>query len=303
MATAKRRTEQLRAAVKEFMLVHDTWAADNNRNHPDESYDDALERMATIFEEGEIPGDCRQLAVKVRALLDKWDDFCEERDSGERQYPANEFWTAREQLLKVFSAPEERPTFKPLESIPLLEKQNVPHRIIAKIYGLFDADGNPEAHLVQRELDKPGSVIGPDWVDPRVLAWEAERAERESHADELVAKHHAAAEAAKRPECPESIHDLWEQGVSAKQAARMLGKFANEVQAEFSKFDAEREDVREDTAETKEGGKGKLSDEVKELIYLHADEEMTVEQIAAELQLKPRQVAKVLKDRPAKVEA
>jgi hypothetical protein len=284
-----KRTERLHAAVKEFAAVHDKWSDAQTRPNPDESYADAIEGMFQVFDQGEIPADCRQLAAKVATLQMRWEEYVDQREAGERVYPANEFWEAREKLIQAFSNPVQRPVFKPLESIALLRHQQVPDRLIAKIYGLIGENGEPQSHLVQQEIDQPGSVIGPDtgWVDSRVREWEAQQRESDKYADGLVEKHQAAKAAAEPVKCPESITDLFEQKVGVKQAAKMLKMFEADVEKEFARLKAERE----------AGNSGGDADTAA-MVYLLHDEKKTVEQIAKEVKLSPKKVADLIKNRP-----
>lgn len=289
---ANRRSEQLRAAVKEFMRVHQEWVDADDRPNPDESYADAIDAMFAVFEAGEIPADCRQLTARVLLLQRLWDAYLDQRESGIRRYPENEFWEAREALEKALTNVAVRPTFKPLETIQQLREQKVSDRQIASIYGFLGENGEPQPHMVQQEIDNPGTHIGPDWVDPRVRAWEAEQAAINSHADNLVAKHQAAARAAQNPQAPESLLDLWEQGVTAKQAAKILDKFVDEVEAEFRKLDEQKL-----AGESKCDGDATAAS-TAEKVYALADQNMTAEAIAKELKLKPREVSKIIKERP-----
>lgn len=54
-----------------------------------------------------------------------------------------------------------------LESVhELAVVQKVPHEQVARMWGLVWASGEGKAHLIQQELDNPGSVIAADYIPP-----------------------------------------------------------------------------------------------------------------------------------------
>ena len=58
--------------------------------------------------------------------------------------------------------------------------------------------------------------------------------------------------------CPETVEQLWEQKVSVEQAAKMLGREVDEVQAEYDAFNELAQ--AEATAATASTGHGKGGD-------------------------------------------
>lgn len=256
-STESRRRDQLYAVVDNLTAVHNEWADDANRPNPDEMYWDAVDAVINAFATGSIPAECRTLCECVSDLARELAIF-DERIDFEEGYPHNGFWESRQRLedaRKLIVAP----IIKPLESMQELHRQGVSNDQIARIYKLFDQHGEPQGWLVQKELDNPGSVLGKDWKDPRLV--EAERAERESieRAQSNLAAKSRAAQANARP-CPETPLELWEQSVSVEQAALMLRQPVGAVQEMFDGFDR---DAGEGGASVGDDGAGPSADDAK----------------------------------------
>lgn len=229
-------SENLNALAAELIRYHKVWQTDQNRPDPDDPYWDRVNMLINAFESGEIPADCRRLAVVVSQLQQAAERF-EQRDDQNNYYPRDEigFWQAVEQLQKTIAGKPPEQALKPLESIKELVEQKVNHWQIAKIYGLLDDSGEPQPHLVQKEIDNPGSVINKDWIDPRVKELRANEDAADRYATQLQ---ESKGQAAKRTPCPETPAELWQQKVSVEQSAKMLCKTVDEVQELFDGFDA-----------------------------------------------------------------
>lgn len=238
-----RRSEQLRNLVAEFNRVHAAWQIDENRPNPDEIYWDAVDAVKEGFMQGDIPADCRTLADAVAEFMVEEDEF-ENRQDENRLYPHKAFWEKRE-LLEAASKDAEYKPLAPLETIPELEKQKVPHSQIALIYGLRDRRGNLMPWLVQQELDKPGSILqspgaidGRDWHDPRV----AQQQEAEQVAQQSAETGKRKQRASTKKPCHETPEELFSQGVSVRQAALMLCRPEEEVAEVFARLAKQRDD-------------------------------------------------------------
>lgn len=232
-----RRKENLLAAVDEMTRVHQEWADDNNRPNPDAVYWDTVDQLRTVFATGDIPDDCRDLEDAVAAFLLEVDAFDQRADDWVH-YPHPEFWQARQEIEDTRNATKQTlPELRPLESMQELDAQKVSHEQIAKMYGLVDDAGYGLAHLVKKELANPGSVIGPDWVDPRIKERQQHEIEVTRRESKVQTKRRNAAEEEKP--CPESPQELWEQSVPVAQAARMLRRSEEEVAELFKGFEAE----------------------------------------------------------------
>ena len=253
-----RRMKELIDTCELLLQAHDEWVANENEPNPTSTYWDAVDEVLLAFERGDIPAECRGLAELVERLAIENDRFNARNDDTGEQYPHDDFFAAvqaiRQHLNGVIQVP-----LKPLETIKELVEQKVSHEQIAKIYGFTDRRGNVLPWLVQRELDKPNSVLntsgaidGRDWRDPRLPPVEDSSPEDER----LVRKSKAAADDQKP--CPELPRELWEQKVPAKQAAKMLRRSVTEVEELFAGFELEREQDRAN-GESSEPSAGKKS--------------------------------------------
>lgn len=230
-----RRSAILKQVADGFLAEHDAWASPNNRrpDHLDESYLDSCELVLRTFRSGAIPADCRALAKAVDALAQQFDEYnilCATDDYP----PPSDAFCGAVQALRDCRSKMEFVGLKPLESIAQLEKEQVPHSQIARIYGFLDARGEPQPWKVEEELAKPGKHTGPGtgWVDPRVLETQAEmRAGDESDIDSGDPDDDDADDFGDDDgdgdplgeHCPESIEELIRQGVGVRQIAQMHG--------------------------------------------------------------------------------
>jgi len=200
--------------------------------------------MFESFEAGDIPDEVRALEETLGPLANEYDNFLD-NESDLAGYPQQSFWAAFEKFRETIERPQQETPLRPLESIKQLHDEKVTHNQIAKMYGLVDERGNPQGHLIQKELDAPGSVIGPDWKDPRVKELEAKRSAASRHA---AAIQKARTPNPKAPPCPETPRELWEQRVSVEQSAKMLQQTEDEVRAQFAKWDDEVHQATKDKA-------------------------------------------------------
>lgn len=282
-----RRSEALKAVARGFLQVHDEWAQDRNRPNPDDTYFDSMEALFESFDGGDIPGDCRRLAGAVDEFRTAADAF-EEREDEEQLYPGEAFWRGVEGIKAVVSGPERR-ELPPLESIKeLAAMPYMQHAQICKMYGFIDRKGNLMPRLVQMELDSPGSVIGPaakgkglidgrDWADPRLDELDEQDGAAERHSEAIQEKGRAAQR--DKESCAESARDLWEQGVSPQQAAKMLKRHEKEVRKEFGEWTNARD----------------FSKKVWDLV----DKAVPVPEIAKQLKADQKKVEAAIRDRPA----
>jgi len=285
-----RRSEQLLTIAREFIRVHEEWRQDENRQNPDETYWDAVESMKA-FETGDIPGDIRPLAARVSEFFDEVDAF-DNRANMNDEYPHDSFWKAVDGIRSMLERPGRR-ELPPLESIKeLAAMPYMQHVQICKIYGFTDRRGNPMTRLVQMELDTPGSVIGEaakgkglidgrDWSDPRLDELDAEDSAADRAVEQISRKGRQSRKESGK--CPESLRELWEQGVGAAQAAKMLQQSDSEVAKQFADWD----ELKVFTSR----------------VYELSDKKVPIGEICKQLRTDPNKVQAVLKDRPATVGA
>ncbi|MDE2103980.1 MAG: hypothetical protein KGL39_42480 [Patescibacteria group bacterium] len=240
------RANELHESIDNLIRCHKEWLENDGAPDPDPVYWDAVQAVVDCFAVGDMPSKCRELDVAVDKLAEQVRIF-DERENVENQYPQDGFWEARQNLEDLRLRIVCEPPVRPLEPIAELAKlSGITHEQIARMWGLTDRRGQPMPWLVQRELDKPGSVIatsgsidGRDWRDPR----EEERAKYEASRNKAIAramlrKSRIARENDKP--CHETPRELFEQKVSISQSAKMLKQSEAAVAQLFAQFDAEK---------------------------------------------------------------
>lgn len=238
-STGDPRLVRLLAAVEQFTNVHNNWVADNNAEFPTIVYWDALDELIEVFNSEDIPASGRMLAAAVYELAEEKAIH----EATENLNPHNGFWQKREILENLWTTLRWGGKQKYRESVKELDRQGVPHEQIARIWGLRHRDGSGNAALVARELEYPGSVVGPNYVHPDDM--EAERS-----AQIIIDRHRTAAAAPVTPPpmttpegaalCPETSEELWLQKVPLPQAAKMLGRRQDDLAMEWKEFEQAR---------------------------------------------------------------
>lgn len=298
-----RRSDQLRSVVRDFLHVHETWVNDDSRPHPDEAYWDAVDDLLSAFKRGDVPESCRQLFKAVEAFGEEVSIF-DDRENERQLDPGESFWAARQAMADLLSqADRQTNPLMPLESMQSLRALNPPcsDAQIAKIYGLRDRHGNWLLHLVQQELDKPGSVLktpgavdGHDWRDPRLPPEDEHDDDPIVDEKEKLGRKRKAADKAAAP-CKETPRELWDLGnkpggtaITIKQAAKMLVKSEAEVAELFEQFETERREQLES---------GELVEDRAQEIYDLSDQKFSAVGIAQKLNLDVVEVTAILKKR------
>jgi hypothetical protein len=163
--------EALRQIVEKFNREHARWADDPwSSIEPDHEYIERLIEMFDTFRDG-VPATLRRLEIAVLELRRAWAIY---QISG----CLKEVWRCREAL-------EKEACYKPrlFETIAELDRQNVPHEQIARMWELVDREGRGLPHLVWQELEHPGSVVGANPEHPTIAA---ERKELATKCDRIV---------------------------------------------------------------------------------------------------------------------
>lgn len=159
------RSDVLVASVLNVCKLRDAWM-ESGAPRISNDFVEAMDELTAVFDDGDIPADCRVLFNEYPQLREEWrrfGDYASDRNPA----PVQGFWnilTAMENYLLDHADDFEAP---PMETLKELMEQKVPYRQIAIMYshrgkGPFMRKGVPMPHLVKRELDKPGSVITAD---------------------------------------------------------------------------------------------------------------------------------------------
>lgn len=251
-AIASTRQEELERALDNWERIHLDWVESVNRPNPDATYWDGVVNLIDVFRNGDMPDSMRELADRVEDLYEELDDY-DHRENIDKVMPDDSYWAATQAVLDARKQRQVAARPKRIESIKELNDQKVPLWQIAKIYGFFDPlNGEPDTRPVQQEIDKPGSVITKDWIHPD----ERKRREEESSRRERLATlgpRTARKVRQAKPVSPESCRDLWEQKVSAAQAAKMLDRPEDDIAAEYADFEAQ--EIAEKAASNEDGSK------------------------------------------------
>lgn len=226
------RSRELFDAVDRFTRTHNAWVDDQNSPFPTLSYWEGCDQLLSTFDTGDIPRDCRQLAAAVYELGTERLMFVQADNAN----PPDSFWAKREALESLMTRIRHGKIKPYRESVKDLKAQGVPDEQIARIWGLTHPDGSGNQHLVRRELEFPGSVIGPDYVHPDDKEPEDKVALARSRYATLREKSAPAVQADDDGPCPESSEDLWMQGVAVSQAAQMLKRPEKDVAAEWAEY-------------------------------------------------------------------
>lgn len=233
------RSTELIEAVDQFNRDHHAWVNDVNREHPDAAYWDALTAMLNVWEDGEIPADCRHLQPHIDEINIQLEIFDAESTTSGSIQPNADFWEARQQL-EAARVRQQSPK-RHRESVAELHRQGVPHEQIANMWGLSSIA------QVAQELQRPGSVIGADYVHPEDRRRPTTTENLPTAAADPSTPHAGPRRrVANKESCKETALELWALGqganatpVSHEQAADMLGCTVAEVEAQFRQFDEE----------------------------------------------------------------
>lgn len=174
------RSTELIAAVKASDAAWKEWQEDVNRENPDDQLFDSITDLFAVFDDGDIPSDCRVLEINVSRLRTEWDAYDNREDVGNLNFHEN-FLTAREAMVAGLEAKEAPPAKKLLPIQHFREVEKCSDVQIAAIYDFTDRNGYVLPALVQMEMDNPGSITktpgavdGRDWVNPLGEEWNPE---------------------------------------------------------------------------------------------------------------------------------
>lgn len=231
------RKTHLLLVVDRVLRVRDEWAA-SDVPYITEAWEEAMDDMAAVFSDGDLPGECRQMATHVNLLLGCWREWWDRNQRADlprdkTPAPGPKFWGALSAVEDARDRARPQPV-KRLESVASLKALQPPvgDQQICRIYGWRDEFGHWETWKIEEELAEPGkhSTKDPKWCPPH----EKRRQEAETAQRAAVAR--AKRSLAQKLErmttpAPESIAMLVRQGVSAKQIAHMHKISIDEVMA------------------------------------------------------------------------
>lgn len=208
--------------------VHEEWM-NSDATVVTEPFRSAIEETVEVFGNGDLPNDCRELNARVEEMGKQWSVYQEriEASGNTEELPGNGFWRALEAVEKGREAARPHRRVQ-LESLSELKEQKVPDTQICKIYGWVDSENRPELWKLREEREKPGTHLGPDFVPPLERKRLEADAQREAYLKKMVERSKAKVERISAP-APESWEELFAQGLSARQLAKLKNCTLEEV--------------------------------------------------------------------------
>tara|TARA_Y100000310_G_scaffold309742_1_gene354187 strand:+ start:3239 stop:4513 length:1275 start_codon:yes stop_codon:yes gene_type:complete len=181
---------------------------------------EAVEETIEVFETGSIPGNCRDLWHATQTLQEYWRIYVSEVETigNPAHMPGNGVWSAVENIRRLRAKSNCTPLT--LEPIPELVKQKLSEAQICNIYEWHLPNGQPDVDKLREEIAKPGTHTGEGFVPPAERHRQTREAERTEAIERLRLKQQQKLAALSAPP-PESIGQLAEEGLSAKQIANM----------------------------------------------------------------------------------
>ena len=168
--------------------------------------------------------DCRRLVLAIDEFDTAFCDWAEKcQHNPDRTDPSGtpDVWAAYQRMLdakmpRVFKHPE------PIGALQALKPPTSPQQI-AKIYGWYLPNGQPDTDKVQEEITSPGKHYNPtQWTHPGYVREKAAADARwEQRAKKPTANRPQREDARGPREAPESIDELITHGINAKQIAKM----------------------------------------------------------------------------------
>lgn len=155
--------------VKLLHVIHEfnEWIESDVESPPTHHYWDAvLNFLGTFNVHGrDIPGIF--LNRNLLLAISKFQERLEEFDATDDFYPKADYWECQNDVFKLVSEwPELYSGSRQPSSVFELNRDGVPHDVIAKTWGLLNDDGHPDISLVLKELASPGSVIKKNYKAP-----------------------------------------------------------------------------------------------------------------------------------------
>lgn len=233
------RREHLLLVVDNVIDVHTIWV-ESDTPHLTEELETAVDELVEVFEDGTIPGDCRDLTHRVAELSEHWHAWKAKvaASGGIATVPGDAFWAALEHVEDARRKAEPKPPIV-LESIKELTDQKVPDRQICLIYGWIDGAGHPLLHKLHEERAKPGTHTGEGFLPPAEKSRRQKEARKQAVIDRIREKRRTKVESITTP-APEPIEDLVAQGVSAEQISRLKHMTIAQVMAACDELGVER---------------------------------------------------------------
>lgn len=227
MSEIQKRHDAMLHYVQEMLTEYAVWAEGTEETIVlEDPFDNALLAMFEVFEHGDIPANLRPLTRRVEDLATDYREYRQQiLDTGRTSLPPASMGAYIKDITALLFDVQQ-PDKPPLETIADFDRQKVSDRQIAIAYGWFKENGQPDEPRVRKQrADNPNLEV----ENPHNAALR-ERQKRDQEAIErAIAKQRHREEVASKP-APESVEELLEQGVGAKQIADMKKMTVGELE-------------------------------------------------------------------------
>lgn len=239
--------------VDTFFEVYQEWVEDEDTLRVTELLEVTTDQLVEVFETGDIPAQCRNLARAVEELGRQWLAF--KTKAANAVTPRDEMpgMAFQKQIRLVMEA---RQDAKPKqivmpEPIETLTKQNVSDRQICLIWEWTEADGAPQLWKLREERAEPGKHTK-DYVPPSQRRRQLQ-AQRELEVMQQIHEKTERRLKQRTEPAPEPTKELIQQGLSAKQIAKMKLITVAEVLQVADEHGLERPRLEYDPLESTKG--------------------------------------------------
>lgn len=134
----------------------------------------------------------------------------------------------------------QRNKLRPEASPTNLLAEGISHNQVCGMWGFIHEDGTPDIAKLDKELSNPGSVANESYEHPSMKTHLNDRQNHRRAYEKAFSKAQESHDPyGGQPVCPETPEELFNQGVEVDQAAKMLQKSVDEVQAIWNSLETE----------------------------------------------------------------
>lgn len=163
------RADILVGSILSVCRARDDWMA-SGAPRLTNSCAEAMDEMIAVWDDGDIPGECRPLFEVYPRIKAEWQAFGEYMSEREPS-PKQSFWNVLAQMESILQASPDDWEAPPLESVRQLVEEKVSYRQICVIYshegeGPFMRRGQPQPHLAAQQYKFEMGELDPRTKQP-----------------------------------------------------------------------------------------------------------------------------------------
>lgn len=233
---ASTRRDEIFRAIEALASIHHDWLTSDDKEVTLRLYqqiDDTLGVVAL----GDVPAECRKLCAAADRVAEQWQDFylsVTDDDRTEISPPA-ELLAALVNLYDQRKEAEYREP-PPIEPIEQLEKQKLTDKQICCVYDWWLSPGVEDIGKLQEERKKPGMHTGKGFVHPMIRRRQAEEAACKAAREEFHRMQREKLKRLNEPNDPRPMVELVNEGLSARQIAKLKNITADAVMRECNRL-------------------------------------------------------------------